>query len=157
MMPSFRKRSTDRDAARSNLFAGSPFLIKTLLLSLVLGFLFLFRIGVEKGGMLSPPTPASSSPAPFLAATAVPQPPPAGPSTETVRVDLNTASIERIETLPGIGPKIAAEIVRHRTEQGPFHRPEELLRVRGIGPKKLSRIEPYLVFQSNDVEDRKKN
>ena len=56
-------------------------------------------------------------------------------------VDLNTADAARLETLPGIGPSIAAAIVSHRQEHGAFRRVDDLLDVPGIGPAKLDRLE----------------
>jgi competence protein ComEA len=55
-------------------------------------------------------------------------------------VDINTASMEELDTLPGIGPVTAQAIVEHRETRGKFTSPEDLLQVRGIGPKKLAAI-----------------
>jgi len=49
------------------------------------------------------------------------------------RVDLNTASVQQLEELPGIGEVTAGRIVAHREEQGPFDDPAQLREVRGIG------------------------
>jgi competence protein ComEA len=59
---------------------------------------------------------------------------PAGP------VDINTATAEQLDTLPGIGPATAAAIVEHRERTGPFASVDALLDVRGIGPAKLDAI-----------------
>ncbi len=59
-------------------------------------------------------------------------------------VDLNAANVVQLETLPGIGPAIAAAIVSHRQEHGPFRRVDDLLEVAGIGPSKLDRLEPLV-------------
>lgn len=53
-------------------------------------------------------------------------------------VDLNRASAAQLETLPGIGPSIAAAIVAFRDESGPFLTVDDLLEVPGIGPAKLA-------------------
>ncbi len=53
---------------------------------------------------------------------------------------MNTASEEELEELPGVGEVLAAAIVRERTENGPFASPEDLMRVSGIGEKKLENM-----------------
>lgn len=58
-------------------------------------------------------------------------------------MDPNTATVEQLVTLPGIGEKRAAEIVRLRKRR-PFRRVAELRRVRGIGRKMLAKLRPYL-------------
>ncbi|HIE09936.1 MAG TPA: ComEA family DNA-binding protein [Armatimonadetes bacterium] len=65
---------------------------------------------------------------------------------DVLKVNVNTASERELEALPGIGPVLARRIVEHRKEQGPFKGPEDLLAVKGIGPKKLERIRPYIEF-----------
>ena len=61
-------------------------------------------------------------------------------------VDPNRANAMELESLPGIGPGIAGRIVLSRDLQGPFRSAEDLRRVRGIGPSRLSRIRPWLHF-----------
>ena len=74
----------------------------------------------------------------------------ASPHTEqedtTPKVNVNTASREELMQLPGIGPKLADAIIRYRETYGPFRRPEDLLKVKGIGPKKLQQLRPFLTF-----------
>lgn len=55
------------------------------------------------------------------------------------QVDLNNATAEQLDTLPGIGPSTAAAIVRHRASQ-PFTSVDDLLNVPGIGPAKLENL-----------------
>ena len=62
-------------------------------------------------------------------------------------IDLNRASAEELEQLPGIGPVLAARIVELRRQRGRFHSVEELLDVHGIGPKRLEQIRPYVVVR----------
>lgn len=50
---------------------------------------------------------------------------------------INEADQDLLETLIGIGPHLAAEIIKTREKQGPFRRPEDLLAVRGIGKKRM--------------------
>jgi competence ComEA-like helix-hairpin-helix protein len=63
----------------------------------------------------------------------------------SARIDLNTASAETLTALPGIGPKLAGALVRHRNEHGPFTRYADLLEVPGIGEKRAEQIKPRVV------------
>lgn len=63
-------------------------------------------------------------------------------------MDVNRADIKDLSLLEGIGPVLAARIVRDRRARGPFHCPEDLLRVNGMGPAKLEKIRPVLSFES---------
>lgn len=58
----------------------------------------------------------------------------------TALVNLNTASASQLETLPGIGASTAQKIIAERTQNGPFKSVDELMRVSGIGEKKLAAI-----------------
>jgi len=60
-------------------------------------------------------------------------------------LDLNSATAEQLEQLPGIGPKLAAEIVEFREKSWPFRRVEDLLAIRGISKRKLDAIRPYVI------------
>lgn len=55
-------------------------------------------------------------------------------------VDLNTATAEELDALPGIGPSTAAKIVSDREANGPFATPEDLMRVSGIGAAKFDAL-----------------
>jgi competence protein ComEA len=55
-------------------------------------------------------------------------------------VDINTATLEDLETLPGIGPALAQRILDYRTQHGSFHSVDELQNVSGIGPSKFAEI-----------------
>ena len=64
---------------------------------------------------------------------------PAGP------VDLNRATVDELDVLPGIGPATAAAIVAYREQVGPFAAVDDLLKVQGIGPAKLEAIRALVV------------
>jgi len=66
-------------------------------------------------------------------------------------IDIDRASPEVLERLPGIGPGLAARIAADRERNGPFRGPDGLLRVRGIGPRTLARIRPYLAPPADSV------
>jgi competence protein ComEA len=65
---------------------------------------------------------------------------PAAPAASTGPINVNTATQEELEALPGIGPALAARIVEHRNQHGPFASVEALVDVSGIGPAKLDVI-----------------
>lgn len=91
--------------------------------------------------------PMAGSAARALAAPAAAEPPVvAGASTRaaTTALDLNRADATQLDALPGIGPVLAARIVEHRRQHGPFRQVEELLAVPGIGPRLLARLRPHL-------------
>jgi competence protein ComEA len=60
-------------------------------------------------------------------------------------INLNTATLDQLETLPGIGPKVAERIIEHRTKSGGFKRIEELMNVKGIGEKSFLKLKPLIV------------
>jgi competence protein ComEA len=55
-------------------------------------------------------------------------------------INLNTATLDQLETLPGIGPALGQRILDYRQEHGPFRSVDELLNVSGIGEKRLADI-----------------
>ncbi|MBC8002813.1 MAG: helix-hairpin-helix domain-containing protein [Opitutaceae bacterium] len=66
----------------------------------------------------------------------------------TAPMDLNEANYEELQTLPGIGPKLAERIVASR----PFHKVDDLLKVGGIGTQILERIRPLVRVEGIDGE-----
>lgn len=68
----------------------------------------------------------------------------AGKPAPTAKVNLNTASVDQLTTLPGVGPKLAARIVEYRQKSGSFRSTQELMNVQGIGEKNFAKIETWL-------------
>lgn len=72
---------------------------------------------------------------------AAPQTPTAGaPSLPQGRVNINTATVEQLDALPGVGEATALKIISDREQNGPFSSPEDLKRVSGIGDKKYEEL-----------------
>ncbi|MBI2485467.1 MAG: helix-hairpin-helix domain-containing protein [Deltaproteobacteria bacterium] len=59
---------------------------------------------------------------------------------EATKVNINTATVEELVTLPGVGDSVAKNIVEHREKNGGFKTTEELINVKGIGEKKFEKI-----------------
>jgi competence protein ComEA len=73
---------------------------------------------------------------------------PAGsPAPPASRININTAGVEELDQLTGIGPALARRIVEDRRRRGPFQRPEHLIRVSGIGPKTMEKILPQITIR----------
>ncbi len=64
------------------------------------------------------------------------------------RVDINQATAEELEGLPGIGPVLASRIVEHRQKYGDFRRAEDLLKIDGMSKKVVGRLEDMVSFES---------
>jgi competence protein ComEA len=56
------------------------------------------------------------------------------------KVNINTASASELETLPGVGPKVAQKIIDFRTKNGNFKKIEEIMKIQGIGEKIFDNI-----------------
>lgn len=63
-------------------------------------------------------------------------------------LDVNTATAEDLEALPGIGPVLAQRIIQYRQSQGPYRNLEDLLAVHGIGKKKLAQLWPLIMVSA---------
>ena len=69
-----------------------------------------------------------------------------------VLININTASQNELESLPRIGPVIAAEIIRYRQANGPFHRKEDIQEVKGIGPVTFEKISELITVGGSPME-----
>ena len=67
--------------------------------------------------------------------------------TDTALVNINTATVEELSSLPGIGETLAKRIVAYRRQNGPFQETDQLLNVDGIGSGKLKAILDMITTQ----------
>lgn len=63
------------------------------------------------------------------------------------RININTASANELETLPGIGKGLAERIIEHREKHGPFRRPGDLVIVRGISDKRFRALRDLITVE----------
>ena len=88
--------------------------------------------------------PVQMQPLPAVTAPAVIPPVDITGPAEPSIININTATAQQLQTLPGIGPTIAERIVSYREENGVFESVGELFNVPGIGEKKLEEIWDYV-------------
>lgn len=102
------------------------------------------RVYVARRGEVVPPEVAALDGGPGATGAAVSAGGKAGSATPTAPIDLNTATAEQLDSLPGVGPATASAIVTYRDRNGRFRSVAELLDVPGIGPSKLEAIRPLV-------------
>jgi competence ComEA-like helix-hairpin-helix protein len=61
-------------------------------------------------------------------------------------IDLNTATAEQLQQVPGIGPSTAKAIINVRQKSGPFRKIEDLLAIKGVSKARLEKMRPYLAI-----------
>jgi competence protein ComEA len=71
--------------------------------------------------------------------------PPVAGSSPSAPVDLNSATLEQLEALPGIGPVTAQKILDYRQQHGAFHSVDELQGVPGIGPAHMAQLKGLVI------------
>jgi len=72
-------------------------------------------------------------------------------------IDLNRATAENLQQLPGVGPAMAERILQYRKENQGFTTVDELNNVRGIGPKKFEKMQPFVIVKPLPSQQQKKN
>ena len=64
----------------------------------------------------------------------------------TTPVNINTATQEQLESLPGLGAKVAQRIIEYRQKNGNFKKVEDLMNVKGVGEKSFLKLKPMLTI-----------
>lgn len=109
-----------------------------------------FHPSIDKNGYFAPATVAEEYQPKESAAQSIEEPtksdPPSSRFTKktVAEVDINSADLQALQGLPGVGPGTAQKILDYRQEHGPFKSADELLAVKGIGAKKLEKMRPYV-------------
>ena len=67
------------------------------------------------------------------------------------KVNINTGSESQLALLPGIGPKLATEIIKYRTNNGNFKTLDDIKKVSGIGEKKLEHIREHIMLDGDST------
>ena len=79
-------------------------------------------------------------------------PRPAPAAQAAAMVNLNSANVAQLETLPGVGKATAERIVEYREKNGGFKKVEDLMNVRGIGEKSFLKIKPLITVATAKAE-----
>ena len=98
------------------------------MIRIVIAVLLVLGLGVATGAAQDTPrrSPATSS------------------ASSSAPVNLNTASVAQLETLPGIGKATAERILEYRQKNGSFKKVEDLMNVRGVGEKSFLKLKPLV-------------
>jgi competence protein ComEA len=67
------------------------------------------------------------------------------------KIDINTATVAQLESLPHIGTKTAQAIIAYRTQHGPFKKADDLTKVRGIGEKTFEELKKHITLEEDTV------
>lgn len=88
----------------------------------------------------------------FTTVVAAQTPPPAPKAPASAPVNLNTATVAQLESLPGIGARTAERIVEYRQKNGGFKKLEELMNVRGVGEKGFLKLKALITLTPPKAE-----
>jgi competence protein ComEA len=69
---------------------------------------------------------------------------------ELKKVNINTTSVDELMTLEGVGQKVAQNIIRYSQTNGPFQYPDDLMKVRGVGPRLFDANQAHIMVHEID-------
>lgn len=72
---------------------------------------------------------------------------------DSLKIDLNEASVQELVKIKGIGQKYAERIVEYRENNGRFEKIEEIMNIKGIGKKKFESIKETIVIEVEETEE----
>lgn len=102
---------------------------------------------LHNGDKIVVPGTGTTAPATNSLAAGTPPPPSLAPVEQNLRVNLNTATLQELDSLPGIGPVLAQRILDYRAQHGAFGTIEDIKEVKGIGDKLFSEIQERITVQ----------
>jgi len=100
------------------------------------------RVAAQDSATLNPDHDAASR---HDAGNGVLQPREADRASQKAKLNINRATVQELQALPGIGEVLAQRVVQYRGVHGPFKTIEGLMKVKGIGPKRMDQLRPLLV------------
>lgn len=108
------------------------------------------QVGVQEATSVAVPAASSPTKPPLRVGGAARPTRPAVMKVQAgdTKLDLNQASEEEFERLPGVGPGLAKHLVAYRLAHGPYRRVEDLQLVKGIGVKRYERLVPFVTVGS---------
>jgi competence protein ComEA len=87
-----------------------------------------------------------------FAQTSAKPPAAASSAAPSAPVNLNTANVTQLDSLPGVGKATAERIIEYRQKNGGFKKIEELMNVKGVGEKSFLKLKPYVTVAAARAE-----